>query len=76
MDTGIFCSTIQIGDFPSYFLKREKIAPFQMGAVPIQDSFTLSDFSKRQASDFLLSTIDTGIFNSAIHNEQFSRRIA
>ena len=36
MDTGLFYSTIQISDFPSDFLKQEKIARFQMGAVLIQ----------------------------------------
>ena len=32
----MFYGTIQIGDFPSDFLKQEKIARFQMGAIPIQ----------------------------------------
>ena len=32
--------------------------------------FTLSYFSKREACDFLLATIDTGIFTSTIHFER------
>ena len=32
-------------------------------------SFTLSDFSKREACDFLFSSMDSGFFNSIIHNE-------
>ena len=33
--------------------------------------FTLSDFSKREACDFLLASIDTGVFYSTIQIEQF-----
>ena len=39
-----------------------------------QGSFTLSDFSKREACDFFLATMDTGIFNNTIRNERFPQK--
>ena len=44
----------------------------EVGMSTHKGSFTMHNFSKREASDFFLARMGTGIFNSTIQIEQFS----